>query len=1037
MVARSPRLALQVSLLALSTALYCTPACTPQSFAQVYDFKKATWDIKPVRVENELMQAPIASVLQDRHGFLWFSTQSGIYRYDGIFLDRNPFGNADTLNLRSLDFRTSAEDGDGALWFGTPTNGLYRYDPSSKTVVSFRHTPGDSTSISSDEIRSLFVDRAGTLWVGTRSGALDRFDPQTQQFHHYRFPHPVSGESFPILGIHDIQEDAAGNLWLATSGQGLLLFDRTTERFIDQSSALRHSRGSTLPRFMSLAYVSPDSIFVGTDAEGLFLFNPTRGTYQQIQEVSTGGETVELTQVYALYAAENEVWISNLASGLVLLDTRQEEFVQYRIDTGGSNPASKQIIALEKDDSGVLWVGTVNGLFKVVKNNFHSLPAIDIPTSNPENIEILSIVHDPSGSIWMGTDGHGIVSFDPSTSHYTQYYPDPGNPGSPSGSQAFAGVSNSKHLWFTTFRNGLNRMDLDTGSFTHFRHDPDAPNGLSTDNIWPVIQSVENDLWIGVGDGLGNIEHFNTKTGRVTHHRLPANDYMISSLLEDRNGVIWAGTLGGGLYILDPATGEVTSYQYDLADTTSISSNSIFSLFEDANHRIWIGTMDAGLNQFLPEKGMFLHYRMKDGLPSEQIVGIQEDDNGHLWLATDQGLSRFDPRENSFLNYDINDGLHGNEFRIGGQYERRGPYMFFGGLGGVTYFEPEAITANSYHPLVQLTGIQLFGQPVDLDTAPYLLDEITLKYSENVIDFFFASLDYKSPEKNRYQVKLEGWDYDWIDNGTSPSIRYRNLDPGTYVFRVRGSNSEGIWSEREATLRVTLIPPFYQQWWFIALGVLLPSGLALSFLMYRSAMRKETERIRFSIASDLHDEIGSNLSAIMYDCTALAEGADFNEEETRRIKTIQEALDETTSSLKEALWIINPKNEKGTDLLERMEYLAYLLLNDTPFVFSVDLDSKLKMNDLRKRHHILLAFKEILHNIHKHAKATHVDINVSKIRNMLVIHVKDNGVGFEKGSGQGIGMMSLDVRARESGGSVEIRSSPGEGTDVVFKASID
>jgi len=345
-----------------------------------------------------------------------------------------------------------------------------------------------------------------------------------------------------------------------------------------------------------------------------------------------------------------------------------------------------------------------------------------------------------------------------------------------------------------TFGGGLDRLDEVTGRFIHHRHDPEDPTSISSDFIRLVY--------------------------------------------EDRGGVLWVGTQGGGLNRLDPETGEFTQYRHDPDDPSSISNDHVFAIHEDREGAFWVGTIGGGLNRFDQKTGVFRRYMPADGLASDLVYAMLEDDQGRLWISTTRGLSRFDPRTETFRNYDVRDGLQSNEFNGGSAYRSPSGEMFFGGIAGFNAFFPAEIGLNTKVPNVVITDLQLFNQSIgvgEVVRGRVLLErpithtaEIELSYRDNVITLEFAALHHSAPGKNRYEYSMEGFSDDWIPVGADRRIAtFTGLTPGDYVFRVRGSNSDGVWNTEGASIKIRVTPPFWATWWFRLIAILAAAGLDL------------------------------------------------------------------------------------------------------------------------------------------------------------------------------------------------------------------
>ncbi len=387
-------------------------------------------------------------------------------------------------------------------------------------------------------------------------------------------------------------------------------------------------------------------------------------------------------------------------------------------------------------------------------------------------------------------------------------------------------------MWVGTENGGLNKFERERGQFTHYQHNSNDPHSLSHNFVWPIYEDRTGDFWIGTfGGGLNKFDRDTEQFVRYQHnpndpHSLGNNS--IAKLYEDSLGEFWIGTTGG-LDKFDRATGQFSHYQHNPDDPHSLSSDIVASIYEDQSGSLWIGTL-GGFNKFDRKTETFTRYGTKDGLPNEVITGILEDAQGNLWLSTFKGLSKFNPQTETFKTYTSSDGLQSDRFSVG-HYQSKDGKMFFGGDRGFNAFYPQEIKDNDYIPPIVLTDFQLFNEsvPVSADSAvPKSLteiEEIELSYQDSVFSFEFSALHYSDPETNQYAYMLEGFDKDWnYTNAKRRFATYTNLDGGEYVFRVKGSNSDGVWNEEGISVKIIINPPFWQTLWFRTLTVTLVLG---------------------------------------------------------------------------------------------------------------------------------------------------------------------------------------------------------------------
>ncbi|MBN1220382.1 MAG: PAS domain S-box protein, partial [Anaerolineae bacterium] len=409
------------------------------------------------------------------------------------------------------------------------------------------------------------------------------------------------------------------------------------------------------------------------------------------------------------------------------------------------------------------------------------------------------------------------------------------------------------YLWLGGWGTGLERLDPQTGQFRHYRHQADDPTSLSHNAILSIYRDRRGILWIGTNNGLNRFDPARQQFTAYYHQpgnpaSLAANDVRV--IYEDKTGLLWLGSWFGGLTRFDPLSEQFKVYQADPNQPHSLSSNAIMTIYQDHSGALWVGTAN-GLNRFDPQPETFSVYTQADGLPSNRMRCILEDEQRNLWLSTAAGLARFDPDRQTFKRYTAADGLQGNLFTASACYQAQSGEMFFGGSNGLNSFYPENVQDNVYAPPVVLTGLQIFDQPVMLTPDSVLqkpiwqTDRLALSYLQDTLSFEFAALSYISPAQNRYRYKLEGFDDDWRDAGSGQRVAsYTNLDPGNYVFRVQAANNDGVWSDKELAVALTLTPPWWNTWLFRGLVFVSLLGVIVGIYRWRVGVaRAQTRRL--------------------------------------------------------------------------------------------------------------------------------------------------------------------------------------------------
>jgi signal transduction histidine kinase/ligand-binding sensor domain-containing protein/DNA-binding response OmpR family regulator len=740
---------------------------------------------------------------------LWIGTRSGLNRFDRekeIF--SHYFNTKDANSLSSNYILSICGDTLGNLWIGTHDKGLNKFDRKLNKFIHYTHDSENENSLIDDRIIIVYMDKSGILWVGTDGGGLDRFDPEKEVFTHFRHD-PDDPNSLSNNHIWSICEDDAGNIWVGT----VIGLNKLTE-------AERNGKPVKFVRY---------------------LHDPN-------DQNSIGGNFVK-----SLYQDKFGVlWIGLFGDGVDIYDTMSGTFRHYQGQTGD------RVKCIHEDHTGnVLWFATDGGgLYKWYRQQqkirHYQHDPVD-PSSLSDNYAY-AMCEDHNGSIWITTDAAGVNCFDRNGNTFKHFRHDPKDPTSLSHDILYSCYTDrSGILWFGT-ANGLSRYSYDKGNFKNYLPDPEGKNCLKHGWLGSIIDDPrpdENTLWMG--SWSGGLYKFNKKEEIFFHYSANPQDsfslssnsirYIYGENIQSQSH-LWIGTEGGGLNKFDLSTERCVQYKHDPANPNSLSSDNVWVILRNRAGILWIGTSE-GLNKYNDVSGSFVYYGKKDGLPDDCVYGILEDGHGNLWLSTLNGISRFNPGTKQFRNFTEQDGLQGNEFNPWSFMLSHSGEMYFGGNNGFNIFHPDSLQANTHIPRIVLTDFQLYhetvrpGQNTPLSKTISEIEEITLAYDENIISFEFSALDYSIPEKNRYAYRMEGVDRDWIYSDASRRFAtYTQMDPGTYIFHVKGSNNDGIWNDEGTSVRITILPP----WWRTKLAYAF--YIITGIMVLAAAWRYQLQRIR-------------------------------------------------------------------------------------------------------------------------------------------------------------------------------------------------
>lgn len=1013
--------------------------------------------------DDGLSQSTVNAIAQDGQGFLWFGTQDGLNRYDGYSVSVFRHSALDTSSISDNAVWSLARDRRGDVWIGTMRGGLNRYDVTTGRFSSFRHDPADRWSLPEDNVTAVFEDSRGWIWAGTMTSGVCRLDPATGRFHRYASV-PEDPATISDNTVWGVTEDQRGTIWLATWGGVSEV--RPDGRDSTRIAAVRHlplpGDPQSLPG-MNIRTVLADregGLWVGTWGGGLAYRAPGAKGFRTFRHMPGEPGSVSSDRILSLHQDPNgDLWVGTGDAGLDLLRRGSDTFVHHRSDPKRPGSLSNDIICSAiSDRSGALWIGTGAGGVHMTDARLNRFPHHRDDGDDPSDMngnDVWAILEDRGGDLWVGTYGDGLNRIDRRSGKALQYTHDPRSPRSLSHNNVLALCqTRSGDLWVGTEGGGANLLRAAADGFERFITIPGNDNSLAQNEVTCILEDRRGDIWFGTNSD--RLDRYTPATGRFVHYLLGGPDSTgpagtaVMALHEARNGDVWVGTLSGGLARYDAARDRFVLYRYDPAGADGLNNSTVLSIHEDRDGRVWLGTYGGGLNMLDPSGGTWRHVTESDGLPNNVVYGILPDRRGRLWLTTNKGLARFDPAGGGVRTFDARDGLQGNEFNQGSHAIGRNGEMFVGGINGFNAFHPDSVRDNQDVPPVYITSFRVFDRPVPLPRAVPALQQVTLPHDRNFFSVEFVALNFAAPEKNRYAYMLEGLDPGWIDAGTRRYASYTNLDPGDYTLRVRGSNNDGIWNDQGASLAITIVPPYWRTWWFRLLAA--AATAALLFLMYRYRVRKllEIERLRTSIATDLHDDIGSTLTeiALVSDVgrrevdSALSTGR-LDAPGAQRLSSILEDIGGTSRGLIDAMndivWAVDPKNDSFDVLLLRMKNHAARVLEAKGINYEIDIPSELSALGLPLafRRRLFLIFKEAVNNILRHARPARVFLTMEREGGNLVMTVSDDGVGFDPESvARGNGLRNMEERAASLGGSLSIASSRAAGTAITLRVPI-
>ncbi len=890
------------------------------SFFQPGNAQQYQISFEQLNLADGLSHSLISGCAEDETGFMWFSTQDGINRYDGygfkvyqpgrgprfpsatwvnnIYMDReaqmwilfqgqgmNRFdtktemfygyqpdpdkpGSISGIQIQPLTSNINNvffEDRSNNLWIGSQT-GLNLYNRSTDSFRNFYHDPNDLNSLSDNRILSLSGDSKGNIWVGTRNG-LNLLDPNTGICQRFENGNPSNTLSDSTISTIFIENDST--IWIGTPMGGLNLIqspdhpDRLKITHLLTRSVIKNEEAS----INSIYKTRSGKILVGMIG-GLYEIIQSKSGWNAIPFIKTLFYSIE----GIIEDPSGNIWVSAaMSKNLFRFNpemTLCDEIPLMTNSIGERKNIKTQFLYISR--SGILWVGTEkDGILKADLNSkdFHLISTRSFEGPQISNNEIYSIFENRFADLYVGTkEGLNIIPHNTKKNKvYRQQSENPKNITYTFSNEIAGDIigvikpQKDGKIWLGYFDYKISLFDPGTGKFMSFHHNPSDPDAFKIWSLRTICVTRSNDVYFGgTGEGLA---HYNQSKQNFNFYPVTeaneggTSDHWINIIYEDTEGILWIGTTLGGLNRFDPKNGAFKHYKHDPADTNSIGNNLVKSILEPklpGGDILWIGT-NGGLQKFDKKTEIFETIDKSNGLPSNSIHGVLEDQNGNLWISSNKGLTCFDPVTHLIRNYTVEDGLQSDEFNEGAYFKNDKGIMYFGGINGITWFDPSKLKENPYDAKPVITNFSLFNTPVlPLDTIEKRVilerniayqDQIVLTHRDQIFSFEFSSLHYASPRKTQFKYILEGFETSAnIVDATKRFASYTNIPTGEYEFKVWATNNDGKWSSTPASMEIVVLPPYWEQLWFKAILVLTILVLFITILRIRIRVLKRQRK---------------------------------------------------------------------------------------------------------------------------------------------------------------------------------------------------
>lgn len=1001
------------------------------------------YSFRTININHGLSQNSVIDIATDEKGFLWLATQDGLNRYDGkefaVFrknfddittraysrlgkiipgidhdlwlitsggkLERFNLYNDSSALYKSLSgIRLPAvscfrQEKKGAWWIGTEKEGLIYHDSATHTTIRYTKKNG---SLNSDSVHNLFKCRNNKYWVLTSNGinVISPGQPATNRF--------LYNTSTPAISCSAIEEDHSGNLWVGTYARGLYLKrpqDSTFHPFTGFDDQ------QTLPANLVIHAINTDQqgrLWIGTLGKGLFIINPKEATIRQL--LPEEGNAASLSYIDVLCIRNDKLggtWVGTDGGGASLYDSRLNIFSLLSKNTLQKKIPIEQVRSITTDNKGGVWIGTSSSGLSYASDIRHrliervNLSAAHLKDSSERIVSLRTDAEDT----WIGMQDYGLLIMNSQTKKIRSVFTPQAKDQLylPDHTVWCMLPVNNNTAWLGTRNAGLCLFDKQQGLIKNHKYNPADPNGIADNNIRAIIPISDSLLCLGFEKK--GIQFFNTNTGKFS---FLSHDKALQQISQEeptlkciyfRPPYLFMGTLGNGIIAFDTASGK----------TLTITE--------------------------------------KNGLPNNTIYSIVPDKLGNLWMSTNKGITRFSPpadlqkvNDSHFSLFTAEDGLQGNEFNTGAYYADPRGNLYFGGSNGINWFNPVKYTgANPKAPVV-ITQATINNKPWEGDTAITYKKRLDLPWHQNSLSFNFAALDFVAPGKVKYYYQLYPYDKNWVEAGNRNYAAYTNIPPGDYTFRVKAWGPNLGTKDAEATLSITITPPFWKTWWFVGLLVLALGTLLFILYQYRINQLIALQKVRNRIATDLHDDIGSTLTNISILSELSRQKLDRQEEAGVFLNRIAEEVNNSSQALDDIVWSINTNNDTLEQTVARMRRYAAEIFDGANIHYSLQLDdhfAQRKLN-MEQRRDCFLLFKEVINNIYKHADAREVSIRVWLEGNQLHMTIEDDGKGFDPTLvTHRNGLKNMKQRTAKWKGQLQVQSVPGKGTHTAISFPVN
>lgn len=806
---------------------------------------------KRLSIDEGLSAVTVNCIFQDSHDFIWIGTQDGLNRYDGYHFKafkNDPFN---PKSISSNDVKCIYEDKSGIMYFGSNGGGLSIYNKYLETFQNLRTGLGNNT-ISNNNVNDIIELNNEELLVSTDNG-LNLYNKTSKTFKLISFRDTS-------ISFSKFFKDSYGVIWIGSESNCIFEFDAANNKLINYELPQKyveydkHNINVGLRRKNIYDFTQrKDELICGSDG-GLLFFNLSSKTFTNVFSFDETNRFNKRVKCFVTTSDSSKLFFGTWG-GLVKLNLKDFSYtIEKKSETSVYSLSSDKISCILKDKQSNLWVGTGESGLNIYFNSLNKFPLYNA-SNGLKNDFVYSILQLKNKNILIGTED-GLYNLNTLTNTITDY----NNLLKKHHINTVLSLLEDKqgNIWIGSYGQGIIVYNPISKKETKLLADKNLGG-----TVMKIIQDQSGVIWVATyKDGLYSINP-NTYAIRryTTEQGLPSNNiYVVYENKE--NNTLFVGTDGGGLCIIDFVTSVekpfVTVFKHQ-DNKNSISSNSVNNIYKDRKGIFWIATSN-GLNKFDLKKKHFTIYSEKDGLPNSYIYDVIPDKDNNLWLPSNAGLTKFNPYDkneggSAFINYNTNDGLQAREFNQGASFLCSDGKILVGGVAGLNYFDPASIKMSTITPKSYLYSYSRQGKNVTTDSNICYKQHLVLTHKENYFTFELVALDYVSVEKTKFMYYLEGYDTDWSSPTSVRFVSYTELPGGDYTFKVKATNSDGVWNEIPSELKIKVIPPWWKTTWFYILASIVILASVFGFISYRTTTIKKENKILENKVSERTKEL--------------------------------------------------------------------------------------------------------------------------------------------------------------------------------------